>query len=177
MEKGVDARLYDLWRLLSAVGENRSHYAIADLSPLEPMLGGAVVLAFGEALMTYWRQWSPALRSERPSDKRNSISALDCIGIVGVTLEAVNRPDWANALTHDDAVRAAVYGTLELNGFPSWFVSSRRPGQTPYVWFSCASSRPNSRGITNSTIVMRSKRLNERTWRYLISSPSHFSTC
>lgn len=120
--EGVDARLFHLWQLLNAVGSNRSRYAVDDLTPLEPMLGAAVVAALCDAFIAFWRHWSPKLRSERPADNRNTINSLDCIGIVGLTLEAASRPTWAAGLSRDEAVRAAVYATLELNGFPSWLV-------------------------------------------------------
>jgi hypothetical protein len=125
-EKGVDARLYHLWKLLDAAGENQSRYAISDLSPLVPMLGTAVVDALQDAFVSYWRRWNPKLRSERDASNRNGISGLDCIGIVGVTQEAKLRPTWAGELTFDDAMRAAIYGTLELNGYPSWFFDLAR---------------------------------------------------
>ena len=121
-DEGMDVRLYNLWRLLNAVGENQSRYAVDDLAPLEPMFGPAVVAALREAFLSFWRHWMPKLRSERPAEKRNTISTLDCIGIVGVTLEAAGRPAWAAELSYGDAVRAAIYATLELNGYPSWFV-------------------------------------------------------
>ena len=122
-EKGVDARLYRLWQFLNSLGSNQSRYAIDDLTPLEPMFGASVVAALRDAFVAYWRHWSPTLRSEQAKDKRDTISALDCIGIVGVTLEAAARPTWAAELSYDDAVRAAIYATLELNGFPAWLVS------------------------------------------------------
>ena len=125
-EKGVDARLYNLWKLLDAAGENQTRYAISDLSPLVPMLGMAVVDALQDAFVSYWRRWDPKLRSERDASNRNGISGLDCIGIVGVTQEAKLRPTWAGELTFDDATRAAIYGTLELNGYPTWFVDLAR---------------------------------------------------
>jgi hypothetical protein len=122
-DKGVDARLFHLWEFLRTAGSNRSRYAIDDLTTLEPMFGAPVVAALRDAFVAYWRHWSPTLRSERPKDKQNTINALDCIGIVGVTLEAARDPNWAAALSYHDAIRAAIYGTLELNGFPAWLVS------------------------------------------------------
>ena len=104
-------------------GSNRSRYAISDLSPLEPMFGAPVVEALRDAFIGYWRHRSLTLRSERPEHTRSTINVLDCIGIVGVTLEAAAHPNWAAALSRDHAVGAATYATLELNGFPDWFVS------------------------------------------------------
>ena len=86
------------------------------------MFGPAVVAALHDAFLSFWRRWMPKLRSERPAEKRNTISGLDCIGIVGITLEATGRPNWATELSSVDAARAAIYATLELNGYPSWFV-------------------------------------------------------
>lgn len=122
-EQCIDGRLYNLWQLLDAVGKNRSRYAIDDLSMLVPMLGPAVVAALRDAFVSYWRHWSPQLRSERAANMRNTIYTIDCIGIVGVTLEAAKNPTWASELSYDNAVRAAIYATLELNGFPSWFAN------------------------------------------------------
>jgi hypothetical protein len=120
--KEVDARLFHLWQLLNAVGSNQSRFAIDDLSPLEPMLGAAVVSSVRYAFIAFWRHWSPKLKSELPADQQNTINNLDCIGIAGVTLEAASRATWAAGLSYDEAVRAATYATLELNGFPCWFI-------------------------------------------------------
>ena len=119
-QDGVDGRLYDIWRLISAVGTNQTRYAVEDLSPLIPMLGVAVVDAVRDAFVEFWRKWKPRLHSERARDEQNVINTLDCMGIVGVTLESVQKSGWAESLTAEDARLAAKYATLELNGFPRW---------------------------------------------------------
>ena len=119
-EKGVDNWLHHLWTLLNGMGENQSHYAISDLAPLTRMFGPTVVEALREAFIAYWRHWTPTLSSERPPDKRNTIHHFDCIGIVGVTLEAKSSANWAKRLSHEEAMRAAIYAMNELNGFPPW---------------------------------------------------------
>jgi hypothetical protein len=43
------------------------------------------------------------------------------MGIAGVSLEARTRPRWDEQLSSEEAVLAASYATLEINGFPSWF--------------------------------------------------------
>src|ERR1700722_16889631 len=45
---------------------------------------------------------------------------MDLMGLAGVSLEARNRPRWVDKLSEDEAVRAAAYATLELNGYPPW---------------------------------------------------------
>jgi hypothetical protein len=118
--KNIDGRLFYLWELLSSLDDYRSHYAIADVSGLEPIVGKEVAEAERDALIAMWRQWRPRLESEREPDKRNSYSKIDCMGIAGVTLEALKVPNWPRNLTSDEARLAAIYGTLELNGFPNW---------------------------------------------------------
>lgn len=117
---GVDARLYHLWQLLTAVGDNRSRYAINDLSALVPMFGDDVVAEFRSALIDFWRHWDPVLPSERVPEKRNIVDSRDCMGMAGVSLEAAADSKWAIKLTHQEAARAAIYATIELNGFPGW---------------------------------------------------------
>jgi hypothetical protein len=57
------------------------------------------------------------------------------MGIAGVTLEASGSTDWANQLDPNLARRAAAYGTLEINGFPTWMtdVSARWPTEVAAV--------------------------------------------
>lgn len=116
----VDGRLYHLWRLLNDLGENRSHYAITDLSPLRAIFGDPVVEAFRKAMIQYWRLLHTSLPSEVPLEQRRTSRAQDLLGIVGVTLEASNNPKWSSGLTDDEAMLATRFATRELNGFPKW---------------------------------------------------------
>lgn len=117
--ENIDARMYHLWELLSAT-DGQSRYAIEDVRLIEPIVGAAVTAGFRDGLIAFWRQWEPTLESARPEDQRNLISKIDCMGICGVTVEAASNPAWPTNLTSEEALRAAQYATLELNGFPSW---------------------------------------------------------
>ena len=118
-EKGADLKIYHLWQLLSnASGDSR--YALDSVAPLEPMIGLAATEAFKRGLIAHWRAWTPWVRSVRKDEELNQVRNLDSMGIVGVTLEAKSRPDWARNLSDDDARRAAQYATLELADFPAW---------------------------------------------------------
>jgi hypothetical protein len=119
-KEGADSRLFHLWQLLSAAEGSSSRYAIDSVAPLEPMLGADLAAAFRDGLIAHWRAWQPRLKSAREPEKRNQISSLDCMGIAGVTLEANSRSDWADRLTSEEALHAAIYATLELTGFPKW---------------------------------------------------------
>ncbi|MCQ2003128.1 hypothetical protein [Rhizobium sp. NRK18] len=118
--QGVDARLYNLYKLLLSIEGSSSHHAISDLSPLLPIFGEEVVRELARAFITYWRMWTPKLKAEEPASKRNQILAVDCIGITGVSIEATNDPEWAAKLSGAEATSASVYATLELNGFAPW---------------------------------------------------------
>jgi hypothetical protein len=129
--EGVDTRLYHLWLLLCEAIDTNSRYAIDTVAPLESMLGSEVAAALRDALINFWRQWRPKPKSERSASERNRVSSLDYMGIAGVSLEAATNPRWAEQLSSEEARRAATYGTLELNGFPSWFaaLAGTKPGE------------------------------------------------
>lgn len=116
----VDARIYDLWQLLRQAVRGNSHYAIDTIAPIAEIAGPEVATAFADRLAEIWRSWKPTLHSERPSNERNQISMIDCMCIAGVSIEAASRSTWAAQLTVEQAVRAAEYATLEINGFPNW---------------------------------------------------------
>lgn len=119
----VDNRLYYLWQLLQATTRGDSHYAIDNVAPIVELAGASVAARFVEGLAAMWRTWTPTLRSARPPMERNQINMLDCMGIAAVSIEAATHADWASRLTAAQAVRAAEYATLELNGLPKWIAS------------------------------------------------------
>lgn len=116
----VDARLFHVWLLLSAMDGRHNRYAIDDVRPVEAVLGSDLTLAFRDALVKFWRSWKPTLESTRAPDQRNLINQVDCMGICAVSVEAKLNTGWPGYLTSEEAARAAEYATLELNGFPSW---------------------------------------------------------
>ncbi len=121
--KGVDWRLFHLWHLLSQLQGNQSHYSNADLGLMVPLLGQAVVDELRLAFIGQWRQWRPTLKIDRPIGERNVTHSADHFGILGISLEAAQSPDWATKLSEEEADHAGIYSTMELNGFPMWFAS------------------------------------------------------
>lgn len=119
--ESVDRRLYSLWELLRNTNEHRNHYAIDDLRTVEPILGAELTAAFRAALIGFWRQWTPTLRSSRPPDQRNLVGNIDCLGICAVSVEARQSAGWTAGLAATEAKKAAEFGVLEIGGFPSWF--------------------------------------------------------
>jgi hypothetical protein len=121
--ESMDADLYHVAELLFALGENRNRYAISSLNRLAPLFDATVRSALEEGFMRFWKCWKPTLLSERAAAERNCINTFDRIGLIGVSLEAARGAHWAKPLSHQEAVRAAGYATLELNGFPSWLTA------------------------------------------------------
>ena len=82
---------------------------------LEAEYGHEVAKAARDGLIAYWRLFEPPLRSERDTDgvPRGTIT-----GLVGLAIEARERPGWAYELSAQDAQRACRYALCELNGFP-----------------------------------------------------------
>ncbi|UTH74432.1 hypothetical protein [Chromobacterium sp. IIBBL 290-4] len=122
-ETSIDRRIYCLWQLLSEASSNNSCYAINSVEPLVELAGEEVAAAFAAGLAEIWRAWKPTLRSVRPAEERNQISTIDCLGIAGISIEAAIRKDWALCLTEPEAIRAAEYATLEINGIPDWIAA------------------------------------------------------
>jgi hypothetical protein len=116
----VDGRMYSLWQLLNQATPSNSRYAIDSVEPIQELVGEEVAAAFAAGLPEIWRAWKPTLRSARPHSERNIVSTIDCLGLTGISIEAAGQSDWAQHLTEQQAIRAAEYATLELNGFPEW---------------------------------------------------------
>ncbi|BAN22474.1 hypothetical protein [Caballeronia insecticola] len=119
----VDGRMYSLWQLLNQATPTNSRYAIDNVEPIRELVGQEVATAFAAGLPGIWRAWRPTLRSARPPSERNLVSTIDCLGLTGISIEAAVRSDWAQHLTEQQAIRAAEYATLELNGFPEWIAA------------------------------------------------------
>lgn len=130
----ISKTLSNLYKWLSARPDAHNRYDAWDR--------GAIAGAFGEdiarratiAFQQYWRTVRPALWTERASADRNSTPWVWVYGLSGIAAEATS-PTWAAKLTAADAQAAARYGTLELNGFPSWLTSlaKERPREVDAV--------------------------------------------
>lgn len=131
---GVSTDLLELWQLLRGA-DNRNRYAIDSVFPVERIAGAEVSHAVREGLITHWKNSAPLLRSQKEANDWNSVRYVDLMGIAGVSLEAANQPGWAKQLSSDQAIFAAGYATLELNGFPHWLTDlmTSRPSEVRTV--------------------------------------------
>jgi hypothetical protein len=130
----VSKDLCELWQLLRGA-DNHSRYAIDNVSPLERVAGAEVAQGVRDGLVMHWKNSAPLLRSQKETKDWNSVRWIDLMGIAGVSLEAVNRAEWANNLSAYQATLAAGYATLELNGFPNWLrgLIASRPSEARTV--------------------------------------------
>ncbi|RNF30018.1 hypothetical protein NM04_14835 [Massilia aurea] len=129
-EKGVDSNLYHIWQLLDGLSRNSQGRSMSDVKLLEPIFGPRALSHIQRAFIRYWRLGAPKLRCERPPEDFNAVTAMELIGLVGVSIEAASDPTWPRGLSDNEAALATIYATLELNRFPKWFnaLARRAPG-------------------------------------------------
>lgn len=132
---GVDARIYHIGQILQGLSGNSQRLSVSDVELLMPLFGAAAIPHIRNAFVRYWRLGAPMLLSERPEDTANISTAIERLGIVGLSVEAATDPGWISALSDEQAELAAIYASLELNSFPPWFedLCAQRPGPTQKV--------------------------------------------
>ncbi|MEN0116732.1 MAG: hypothetical protein AAGD15_08410 [Agrobacterium cavarae] len=119
------------WYLLKHVREasdRTGKWSTGDWRSLIPGFGDDVARAFRDGAIAHWRKATPQLRSEGAEANETSASAV--FGLTGLAIDANETPNWENALSEQEVVRASRFATHELNGFPEWFprlYSARAP--------------------------------------------------
>lgn len=122
----TQAQLYLIQRAREADSPTDG-YARNGWQALIPQYGEVVARAFREAAVGFWRRGRPLLVSE--GAPINSTPYATIFGLMGITIESEERPDWLASLTADQAELAFRYAMHELNGFPAWLshVAERYP--------------------------------------------------
>jgi hypothetical protein len=113
----VFGNLFHLGQEILRLVDSRSWWGSNRWDLLEPEFGCEVAEAAHDGLMAFWRLFEPPLLSERITD---SIPNGLIAGLIGLAIEARERPGWACELSAQDAQRACRYALCELNGFPDW---------------------------------------------------------
>jgi hypothetical protein len=90
-----------------------------DVNALRSAFGEEVTARAADAFQAVWRAHTPTLWSQRPAQERNSGFWVWHEGLTGLAAEAAT-PGWATRLGPAEARVAAVYATIELNGFTHW---------------------------------------------------------
>ncbi|AUD04037.1 NACHT domain-containing protein [Spirosoma pollinicola] len=81
--------------------------------------GIEVANAFHDGLLSFWRTYTPSLRSEKGKKDTNSVGIE--FGLSGLVLESTEMTDWPQNLSSEEAERACRYAFHTFGGFPSWF--------------------------------------------------------
>ncbi|GAB2875821.1 hypothetical protein GCM10027093_09080 [Paraburkholderia jirisanensis] len=113
-----------MWDLSIALRKARSgsQQLRWDRAFLEKHFGQSSTNAIRRALISYWRNLKPSIRSERKPEEKHTYLIVWTIGLMGIYAEAEDQK-WAKKLTGNDAELAARYALIELNGFPQWTAS------------------------------------------------------
>lgn len=97
----------------------------ADWEYLTADFGENVALAYRDAAMNHWRNYTPSLQSES-GRRNNSVDSALIFAVAGLEIEAVAHPEFPQHLSELEVHHALRYITWEINGFPSWFESMYR---------------------------------------------------
>ena len=94
-------------------------YASSGWRSLETDYGAPVSRFYRDAVVSFWRQHTPRLRSE--GGAFDSTPNRTIIGLSGLEIESRENPRWMEMLSNLEVVRACRFAMFELNGFPEWF--------------------------------------------------------
>lgn len=108
--------LYNLHNVIQRATRDNNRWGHWDAHFVETVFSPDFLAGVREALSGYWRRTDVLLYSERAEDERNSHSASSLRALAALKCEA-ETANWAEILSHNEAVRAARISTLELNGF------------------------------------------------------------
>lgn len=117
-ESRAENTAWNLWRAMEQSGSD-SRASGWDRKFIEQQFGREVADRLRAALQKLWRKLTPTLRSERPTDKKNTYLVRWQLGLAAIYAEAEDDA-WATKLSEDEARLAARYVPIQLNGFPSW---------------------------------------------------------
>ena len=113
----VFRELYRLGQEILRLAHSSTRWGSNRWELLEAECGREVAEAARDGLMAFWRLYESPLPSEHNT---NGVTNGTIIGLIGLAIEARERPGWARALSARDAQRASRYALCELNGFPDW---------------------------------------------------------
>lgn len=86
---------------------------------LIPEYGEEVARFYRDATISFWRNYTPKLRSEGAPFNETPHAVI--FGLIGLEIEFHETKDWQKNLNGEEVNLACKYASFELNGFPSWF--------------------------------------------------------
>lgn len=109
-----------LYSVVKHQSDNNSFIrGLKDWEALIPEHGRQVAESFRDGSLKLWRDFDPStLANWRTKDY-----LIINYGLSGLAMEASHNPAWLSSLTEEEAQRAALYATCEINQYPEWFAS------------------------------------------------------
>lgn len=86
---------------------------------LIPDYGEDVAQFYRDAVVSFWRNHEPRLRSEGVPINQTPWEVI--IGLTGLEIESIEVSSWPKNLSTAEVQLASKYASFELNGFPTWF--------------------------------------------------------
>ena len=115
----------NLYSWLEAYQQGRNRFNIWDKNALTGAFGRDIANRAEAAFRTWWRANPPILWSARPAAERNHTPHTWIYGLLGVSAEAFTS-EWTACLSPEEARIAAVYATIEINGFAPFIADLAR---------------------------------------------------
>ena len=113
--------IIDLARIAHWYGESGNDtYGCQDWRTVVSDLDEPTAIAFRDGCKKFWRSVTPLLPCERERGD-TGVDTLRYTGLSGLNFEAQDKR-WPSHLNEQEIVSAARFATLELNGFPAWFL-------------------------------------------------------
>ncbi|MGB6294092.1 MAG: hypothetical protein WBF78_14465 [Vibrio anguillarum] len=107
--------LYNLFKMLRQAEEIRT-WGAWDSSLVENVFSTDFLEALRPKLSAFWRKADVPLYTERSEESKNTFSYDSLMALAAVKC-CSEKPNWAESLSHNEAVKAVKIATIELNGF------------------------------------------------------------
>lgn len=115
-EEVYENTIFNLYKMLKKAESGISAWGVWDSSLIERVFSAEFLEALRPKMSALWRKANIALYSERVEEVKNSFSGETMMSLVAIKC-CSESPNWAESLTHDEALKAVRISTIELNGF------------------------------------------------------------
>lgn len=114
-EEELENTLYNVFKMLRKA-KHLDQWGAWDSKLVETVFSLDFLEALRPEMSIFWKKADVPLYSERSKESKNTFSYEILMSLTAVKC-CSERPDWAESLSHDEAVKAVRISTIELNGF------------------------------------------------------------
>jgi len=108
---------------LRQMPENGNSLALANWRSIRVAYGDQIADLAEKALRDHWRITEVPLQSQQSPEVHRQIRNDRVLALTGLLIESSVDPNWAKKLKSTDAKRAIEWATVDLSGFPEWFIA------------------------------------------------------